>query len=425
MPTFKSQLYLILILLVAAFFRFYHLGSVPPSPSLDEVSIGYNAYSILKTGADEYSTKFPLLLRAYDDWRPALYVYFVLPFIWLLGLTAISVRLPSIMMSLITVAVVYDLTPRLTKLIFTNMNQDNYEAMGLAASLLLAISPWHIYISRLGHEANLGLFTVVLAVYFFIRSLVEKVQINLVASLILFAISLYAYQSQKVITPLLVTAVVVLFLSYWKKHFSSLFWGLLISGLVALPILIVSFEPQAMARFAGTTAFNESHPLYRESQQKYVQAVVNGDRLGILANSRYFAMARIFSQNYLSHWKASWLFSGTLNEQHKVPYLGLLFPWELPLIIIGLFVVLKSIKGQVGVKSFLLIWLLSAPIPASIASQTPHAMRAYTFLPVWQIFGGIGLVYLFKTIVRYINPHAIIAGGCSLIVVSLALLYRN
>ena len=45
---------LLVIVILTIFFRFFWLADVPPSPSLDEVSIGWNAYSILETGGDEY-----------------------------------------------------------------------------------------------------------------------------------------------------------------------------------------------------------------------------------------------------------------------------------------------------------------------------------------------------------------------------------
>src|SRR5579883_434909 len=92
------------ILVVAFFFRFYNLALVPPSASLDEATIGWNAYSLLHTGHDEYGYHLPILLRAYDDYRPALYVYLVIPFIKLFGLSVLSVRMPSVIMSLATVA---------------------------------------------------------------------------------------------------------------------------------------------------------------------------------------------------------------------------------------------------------------------------------------------------------------------------------
>ncbi|MFZ5845513.1 MAG: hypothetical protein ACOY0S_03540, partial [Patescibacteria group bacterium] len=158
---------LIFILLLATFLRLYQLNRVPPSPSLDEVSLGYNAYSILKTGRDEYGTKLPLILRAYDDFRPALYAYLIIPFLPIFGLSVLAVRLPAVILSLVTVGVTYLLANELwspPKKISTGPIEIN---AGLMASLLLAISPWHVYLSRLGHETNLGLTLVVLGVYFF------------------------------------------------------------------------------------------------------------------------------------------------------------------------------------------------------------------------------------------------------------------
>ena len=59
----KNNLGLILILILAAVLRFYQLGQNPPSLDWDETAHGYNAYSILKTGRDEYGYKFPLYFR--------------------------------------------------------------------------------------------------------------------------------------------------------------------------------------------------------------------------------------------------------------------------------------------------------------------------------------------------------------------------
>jgi len=46
----KSKVFLLVIILCIAFvLRFYKLGAVPSSLNWDEVSLGYNAYSILQT----------------------------------------------------------------------------------------------------------------------------------------------------------------------------------------------------------------------------------------------------------------------------------------------------------------------------------------------------------------------------------------
>ena len=59
----KQAILVSLIVLIAGFFRLYQLGDVPPSPDWDETALGYNAYSISKTGKDEYGTFLPLSIR--------------------------------------------------------------------------------------------------------------------------------------------------------------------------------------------------------------------------------------------------------------------------------------------------------------------------------------------------------------------------
>src|SRR5260221_8472313 len=103
----KYTIIFICILFIAAFFRFYQLSSVPPSPSVDEVATGYNAYSILHTARGEHAGFLPLVLRSYDDYRPALYTYLVIPCIQLFGLTVFAVRLPAALLSLLTVIAIY------------------------------------------------------------------------------------------------------------------------------------------------------------------------------------------------------------------------------------------------------------------------------------------------------------------------------
>ena len=80
-----SKLAFFLILLLAFILRFYKLGEVPPHLDWDEASNAYNAYSILKTGRDEYGDFLPLSNRSFDDYKPALYSYLAIPPITLFG----------------------------------------------------------------------------------------------------------------------------------------------------------------------------------------------------------------------------------------------------------------------------------------------------------------------------------------------------
>ncbi len=407
---------IVFVLLLAALLRLYNIGNVPPSPSLDEVSIGYNAHSILKTGADEYGTKFPLLLRAYDDWRPALYVYFVIPFVWILGLTATAVRLPSVIFSIITVYITYLLAKEIfdEKRWVTKISNWTIDAP-LVAALLLAVSPWHIYLSRLGHEVSLGLAFIVFGVFAFLRAIHNKKQsFLLICSAFFFGLSLYTYQSQKVIVPVFVLTLVVLFWrDLWSRKKQLILAGIV--GLILLiPVVFISVSPEALIRLQGTSAFI-NNPLYIQSSLRLLKAHQNKDLIGVVLNNRRIVTTQIFLTNYISHFDPRWLFLGKNQESHKVPWLGLLYPWELPLIFFGLITVFK--KFPFKIKSLLLVWLFSAPIPGSFTTQAPHAMRSYTFLPVLQFLSAAGLLYLIQ-----LFKKKVIVGAC-IITVLLSIVY--
>lgn len=374
---------LLYILIIAACLRLYNLAYVPPSPSLDEVSIGYNAYSILQTGKDEYGYVMPMLLRAYDDFRPALYVYLTIPFVALLGLTAVAVRLPSVILSLITLLYAYKIGSIVGKKYFS------FEWLGHITSILLAISPWHIYISRLGHEANLGLTLVTIGIYFFLVAVIENKKRAWILCAIFMGISLHGYQSQKIVSPLFMALGALLF---WKDMYKSkheVIAAFFVGIIIALPAMIATVSPEGMVRFRGTSAFSSDSPIVATATAKYIQAQNEEDRMGMLLHSKYVAYANIFIQNYVSHFSPTWVFSGGNREAHKVPGLGLLYMWEAPFLIIGLLALMRS-RMPKRVKILIIMSLFIAPVPASITTQAPHAMRSYTFLPIVQLIEAIG-----------------------------------
>jgi hypothetical protein len=71
----RNNKYLIFIVILAAILRFAQITQVPPSLNWDEVSHGYNAYSLIKTGKDEWGVNLPLIFRAYGDYKLPVYIY--------------------------------------------------------------------------------------------------------------------------------------------------------------------------------------------------------------------------------------------------------------------------------------------------------------------------------------------------------------
>lgn len=390
----KKKCLFLLILAIAIFFRSYWLDRVPPSASLDEASIGYNAFSILKTGADEYGTKFPLLLRAYDDWRPALYVYLVIPFVKILGLNVLAVRLPSAILSVLTIIATYFLIKEL----FSNCGglrspdgnflrcktsrglaslvsllenlSGSTAALALIVAFLLAISPWHIYLSRLGHEVNAGLAFFIFAMFF---SFYKKAY----PATIFFILSFISYQSEKIFIPMMLLGMAIIYrkelLNQWKK----IILILILSFIVLIPFTKETLQPNALIRFKGTSIL--------EAKKE--------ELAGKTGLERRFLMGQIIMKNYLLHFNPQWLFTNSGAESHKVPSLGIFYLWEAPLMAIGILYLLKNSKQKTN--QLLLWWILVAPLPATLTTQVPHAMRTMQMLPVPQVLVAIGIYEIF------------------------------
>ncbi len=193
-----KKIILISILTLAAFLRLYNLGSFP-ALNADEAAIGYNAYSLLETGKDEHGNSWPVHFQSFNDYKPGGYFYFVLPFVKLLGLNEWAVRLPSALFGIITVLLVYLLVKELFK----------DEAFALTSSFFLAISPWHIHFSRGGWEVNTATFLITLGFWLFIKS-VKKPKFLILSSLF-FVLSLYTYHAARIITPLLVIGLMLVY----------------------------------------------------------------------------------------------------------------------------------------------------------------------------------------------------------------------
>src|SRR3989344_1327591 len=110
----KEIITLLAIIILAVVLRFYKLGTTPPSLYWDEVSLGYNAYSILKTGFDEHHHFLPLTnFAAFGDYKPPGYIYATVPSIALFGLNEFAVRFPSALAGTLTVLVTYFLVVEL------------------------------------------------------------------------------------------------------------------------------------------------------------------------------------------------------------------------------------------------------------------------------------------------------------------------
>ena len=132
---FKKYWLLIFALLLGAFLRLYQLGSLPNALTWDEAALGYNAYSIIKTGRDEFGKLLPIVFKSFGDYKPGLYVYLVIPSVAIFGLNEFAVRLPGALFGVLAIFGIY--------LLILELFAEEKRARLLASfsTLALAITP--------------------------------------------------------------------------------------------------------------------------------------------------------------------------------------------------------------------------------------------------------------------------------------------
>lgn len=393
----KRLLIIIAIILTASILRLWQLGSIPISPDWDEAALGYNAYSILQTGKDEYGQEFPIILKSFGDYKPALYSYLAIPSIILFDLNTFSIRLPSALFGILTVLATYFLVKELLKINSNNSSSINrYSHIPLISALLLAISPWHIQFSRVAFEANIGLAFNVFAVLFFLYGLKKPLLLSI--SAVMLGLGLYAYQSEKVFIPLLFIVLIGVFFKRLKS-ISPKFLGLaLLTGLlVSLPMVtaMVKDSSNTLGRAKGVSVFSAQSDSFKANTEKVLRDKNNNDLIGQLVDNRRVFYVRQVVENYLSHWDINWLFLTGDIGRHHAPNMGLLYLFELPFIFIGIYSLIFG-KYPRDMKKLLLLWFLISPIPASVTTGVPHAVRTLNFLPTFQIFAALGLFEVFQ-----------------------------
>ncbi len=389
----KARPYFILIgiIVLAVFLRFWQLGKVPISPDWDEAALGYNAYSILKTGRDEYGIFLPRELRSYDDYKPPLYAYLTIPSIAAFGLNVWSVRLPSAVMGTLAVIGTYFLV---LKLFEDEKEKEKSKILGIRVTSLallttffLAISPWHLQFSRIAFEANSGLTLNILGIVAFLYGITSLPW--MAVSAFLFGLSLYAYHSERVFVPLLLLSLVILWRKELFRDWRKVLVAVVIGLMTVAPLLPVVTDKTAMTRLQGTSPLSDTTGLLMRTVKKIEEDQKSGNKFGVIFDNRRIVYVKTLIDGYISHFSFNWLFLTGDNDRHHAPDNGILYLWELPFVLWGILAVYRR-GGRTS--KLLFTWVLIAPIAASPTGGTPHAIRTLVFLPTFQIFSAFGLL---------------------------------
>lgn len=379
MEKFRRVLFL-LIILIAFAVRIYKLADIPPGLNRDEAAIGYTAYSLLITGKDEYGKSWPLSLKSFGDWKLPLYVYASVPAVYAFDLTEFAVRFPSVIAGILTVGMTYFIALELFK----------NSGVAILAMGLLAISPWHIFFSRVASESNLAVFWVTLAFLLLLKT--PRFKFFLPLGTVFFGLSLLTYHGNHIFTPLLVLILVFYFRKIFKTPLGIV--SLIIFGLMAIGIFSLTLFSADKTKISGLLAIGDPSIVYENIVKN--RLIYQNTILGKLLNNKVVFSLEQISQNYLESFSPEFLFiKGGTNKQHNIDDFGNLYLVEAPFLLLGLyFLFSKKEKSRWVLHG----WLLIAPLAAVLTKDAPHSARQFAIFPALVLIVAYGIYYSWSSI---------------------------
>ena len=375
------NLVLFLIICISVFVRFYDLSSNPVGMFRDEVSTGYDAYSILKTGRDQYGEVLPLFARSFGDYNESLYRFLVVPSVFFFGLTEFAVRFPAAVIGVLTVFIFYFLV----RVLFD-------ERVALTAAFLLAVSPWHVVFSRVGFRAILFPFFFSLGLYWFFKSNKKffggpgggfskkppgRRRHYIVLSAVAFSFALYSYSSARVFVPLFLIVLTVVYFKDLKEQRRHA----VIAGIILITVLVVLafhwLSPEGMARAGATVRVDVG----------------------------------LWIKNYISYFSPDFLFfNGDANLRHSIRGVGQLYILEIFTVIAGLIgIVVAFVKTKDKKWLVLASGILLYPVPAAL-TEPGHALRAIIGCVFFPMVSAYGLYWAVDFIKKKFLKTVVIVG---------------
>lgn len=414
------------IVVLALILRCYSLGVVPNGFHRDEVFLGYNAYSILTTGKDINGNFLPTHLASFL-YTPAGYSYFSVPFIKAFGLSEFSVRFASAIFGAATIVLLYFVSILFFEKIISQKSAKS-NLISLVAAFFLAISPWHINLSRTASTSTLVFFFMILGLFLFLKWAKISRSVYLYLSYLFYFVSLFFYVAPYSFLPLLLP---VLYAFYYRdlKDKKLLLNVVLFVIFIILPLVYTLSSPSLSLRVRTVGITGGQIPKILSAQLIGDDGVSTTPALiARVFHNKPVIYTNIFLTNYFSHFSYDFLFSDKgFPDRYRIPLSGLLYLIDLPLFIIGGVALVISKKKH---AYLLFAWLLLSPVGSALTfDDVPNLQRtlflvfpialinAYAVIWIWDSISkkpilrkcifALGGVFLFWCFIFYVHEYYI------------------
>lgn len=355
------------------FLNVFNQSSIPPGFNADEAAFGYNAYSILKTGKDEYGNFLPLRLKSFGDYKMPLYSYLSIPFVAVFGLNEGSTRALNNLISLLFPIIIYFLARE----IFERKD------VALLSSFFVTLSLGLHSIGREAHEAYLASFLISLSMLFLIKSFKYWKRTDIIISSLFSLLSLFAYQSSRIFGIFfLLFSIYYVFRNKGKKF---LILALFIS-VVLFSLTDVLYKPERVKNLLLTNNLGFSlqiNELRAEGGSRFLY-----NKLFVGARDAVFQHIGYYSPQFLA-------INGDENLRFGFPKMSPMTIVEYAFSLIGLFFLFKNRERW---RYFLGCIILIAPLSASLSWAGASLSRSLFILIPLLIISSYGLIELLKTL---------------------------
>jgi len=327
------KLFFILIFLLGISVRVWQFGAIPAGLNVDEASSAVDSYYVLHYGMDRNGVSYPIQFIMYGSGQSSLHEYLLLPFV-AFGLSTINIRLPMLLGAILTLPLFYFTARRVAG-----------RRYALIAMFLLAISPWHIMMSRWALNDNL------LPVFFLagFLCLLKSSRDNywFIASCTLFAICFYAYGSSYAAVPVFLLIAVPILLRFRRLSILKTILGIGILTLLSIPILLfirmnllgldaIHLGPFTIPRFPIRPAYESLSALYANNP------------LRLIAGNLLVTLNLLITQTDGLIWNA-------------IPQYGYFYKYTFPIELIGfIMLIARKQKDQRIEKWMVAAWIVGA-----------------------------------------------------------------
>lgn len=389
----KIKWLIIGILLAALAVRLPYFGQIPLGVNRDEAALGYNAWSILKTGKDEHGVTLPLSIKSFGDQKLPGYVYGLLPFV-AFGTDAVFLRLPSFLAGIAVIVLV----GRISFLLSQEMERKYRLVFSLLSMLLVALSPWGNHFSRVAYEAHLAMAFFLSGILAWLEARQRpKLQLLLLPlSAVGFSFSMLTYHSYQVLVPIAVIGLAFIFQKEVRVFDRrGVVTGFLI-GVLTIGLLFFGGIWEAnQTKIGGINPFS---PEVIERRYFLLRQAFPGDTLmdRFIAN-RWTEKGALFFSHIVESLASDFLFTTTTSHRvHNQSGIGNFHVILAPFMLIGFAEVWQ--RRQQKTAQFFLLLLLGSLIAPALTISPQHTVRLSPIFPLLEMLGALGGISLWHSI---------------------------